>query len=450
MKAKHDHHIREEFASQFGLIMSAVGSAVGLGNIWRFSYILGINGGGAFFLVYILCVLFIGLPVMISELTVGRSSGLSTVSAFQKLAPCSFWWISGAIAVLASTLIACYYPVVAGWALGYVFESLFNWDSMTADTGAAFAGFTEGWKSFLFGGVALAFTVIILFKGIISGIERWNKALMPLLALFMIILAFRSLTLPGSSGGVRFLFYPDFSKFTVNGFLDALGHSFYSLSLGMGIMITYASYMKKDANLVEAAISIVTLDTFVALLAGLAIFPVVFAMGLNPGEGAGLAFVTLPAAFGRMPLGRLFSAFFFFLIFIAALTSLMSIFQVPLAFLEDRFRLGKKKSLSIITAVTVIFGTPSVLAFGPLSGFAILGMDYFTFLDRLANNVLLPVSSLLGILFIIFKFGVASSTKEFLRGSKHKNHFLASLYGLSIRFLAPIAIILILIRAILA
>jgi NSS family neurotransmitter:Na+ symporter len=218
----------------------------------------------------------------------------------------------------------------------------------------------------------------------------------------------------------------------------------------MGIMITYASYMKKDANLVEATVSIVILDTFVALLAGLAIFPAVFAMGFNPAEGAGLAFVTLPAAFTLMPLGRLFSALFFLLVFIAALTSLMSIFQVPLAFLEDHFGFSKRKSLSLIAIVTVLFGTPSVLAFGPLSGFTILGMDYFTFLDRLANNVFLPVASLLGILFIIFRFGVSPSTEEFLAGSKHKNHFLASLYGLSIRFLAPVAIIIILIRAILA
>lgn len=450
MKPKHDHHLREKFTSQFGLIMSAVGSAVGLGNIWRFSYILGINGGGAFLLVYVLCVFFIGLPVLISELTIGRSSGLSTVSAFQKLAPLSFWWISGAVAVLASSLIACYYPVVAGWSLGYVFESLFNWSGMIADTGAAFAEFSGGSKAVVFAGVALTLTLVILLRGISGGIERWNKVLMPLLALFMIILVFRSLTLPGSSRGLRFLFYPDFSKFTVKGFLDALGHSFYSLSLGMGIMVTYASYMKKDANMVEATVSIVTLDTFVALLAGLAIFPAVFAMGLDPGEGAGLAFVTLPGAFGRMPLGRIFSAFFFLLIFIAALTSLMSIFQVPLAFLEDHFGFSKRKSLTVIAGFTVLFGTPSVLAFGPLSGFSILGMDYFTFLDRLANNVLLPVSSLLGILFIVFKFGIAASTEEFLRGSKHKRHILAALYGLSIRFLVPFAIIVILVRAILA
>jgi NSS family neurotransmitter:Na+ symporter len=450
MKHQHDHHLREKFGSQFGLIMSAVGSAVGLGNIWRFSYILGINGGGAFLLVYILCVCFIGLPVLISELTIGRSSGLSTVSAFQKLAPGSFWWITGAIAVLASTLIGCYYPVVAGWSLGYVFESIFNWDSLTADTGAAFSAFSGGWKSALFMGIALVMAIIILLRGIIGGIEKWSKILMPLLALLMIVLVFRSLTLPGSSAGVRFLFYPDFSKLTVKGLLDALGHAFYSLSLGMGIMITYSSYMKRDANLVEATISIVILDTFVALLAGLAIFPVVFAMGFNPGEGAGLAFVTLPAAFTLMPLGRFFSALFFLLIFIAAITSLISIFQVPLAFLEDHFGFGKKKSLAIIAAVSVVFGTPSILAFGPLAGFTIMGMDYFTFLDRLANNVFLPIASLLGILFIIFKYGVAASITEFLTGSKHKNHFLASLYGVSIRFLAPIAIIIILIRAILA
>jgi NSS family neurotransmitter:Na+ symporter len=430
--------------------MAAVGSAVGLGNIWRFSYILGINGGGAFLLVYLLCVIFIGLPVLISELVIGRAGGLSTVSAFQKLAPGSFWWLTGASGVLASTLIAFYYPVVAGWSLGYVFESLFNWGPVISDSGAAFTAFSGGWKSFVFAGIALGLTVIILLEGVSGGIERWSKILMPLLALIMITLVIRSLSLEGAAEGIEFLFYPDFTKLTVKGFLDALGHSFYSLSLGMGIMITYASYMKKDANLVEATVSIVALDTFVALLAGLAIFPAVFAMGLSPAEGAGLAFVTLPKAFSQMPLGRIFSALFFLLVFIAALTSLMSIFQVPLAFLEDHFHLGRRKSLLIVATGVIIFGTPSVLAFGPLSGFSILGMDYFTFLDRLANNIFLPISALLGIFFILIKFGVAASAREYLSGSSHKNHLLLSLYNISIRFLAPLAIIVILVRAVLA
>ncbi|MDR3243686.1 MAG: sodium-dependent transporter [Elusimicrobiota bacterium] len=449
MKHKHKPHLRENFGSQFGLIMSVVGSAVGLGNVWRFSYILGINGGGAFLLIYILCVCFIGLPMLISELVIGRTSGLSTVSAFQKLAPNSFWWITGAVAVMSCVIIACYYPIVVSWSLGYVFESIFNWNSLTIDAGAAFNAFSSGWKSLFFASIAILITAIILFRGIIAGIEKYSKALMPLLAVIMIILVIRSLTLPGSAAGLYFLFYPDFSKLTVDGMLDALGHSFYSLSLGMGIIITYASYMKRDTNLAQAAVSVIILDTLAALFTGIAVFSIVFAMGLNPAQGAGLAFVTLPVAFTQMPLGQFFSALFFALISIAAITSMISIFQVPLAFLEDHFGFSKKKGLTIICAVVILFGIPSALSFGLLSNWTILGMDYFTFLDRLANNVFLPIASILGILFIIFKFGVAASTKEFLAGAKRKNKFLASLYGISIRFIAPIAIIIILLRAIL-
>jgi NSS family neurotransmitter:Na+ symporter len=440
---------RENFASQFGLIMAAVGSAVGLGNIWRFSYILGINGGGAFLVVYILCVVLVGLPVLIAELSIGRSSGLSSVSAFQKLAPRSFWWIVGAVGVLASTIIGCYYPTVAGWSLGYVFESAFNWDALVGDTGAAFTGFSSSWKAVAFALAALAVTVVILLRGVTAGIERWSKFLMPMLAVIMVILVVRSVTLPGAMEGVRFLFKPDFTELTVGGFLDALGHSFYSLSLGMGVMITYSSYMKKDADLPNAVVSIVAMDTVIAILAGLAIFPAVFAMGLNPGEGAGLAFVTLPAAFAEMPFGRVFSILFFLLIFIAALTSLISILQVPLALLQDRFRFSIRKGLAIVSAVVLVFGLPSALSFGPLADFTIFGMDYFTLMDRLANNILLPVAGLLGILFILFRFSVAASKREFLAGAKRENHFLAVIYPFAIRFIAPAAIIVILLRAML-
>ncbi|MDR1796570.1 MAG: sodium-dependent transporter [Clostridiales Family XIII bacterium] len=438
---------REQFASRFGVVMVAVGSAVGLGNIWRFSYILGVNGGGAFLFVYVLCILFIGLPVLISELTIGRAAGVSAVSAFQKLAPKSFWWLAGGVAVLACTMIACYYPTVAGWSLGYAVESIVNRAEVLADPQAAFAAFSSGPKALVYAGLALACTVAILFKGVTDGIERWSKVLMPALFVLLAILVVRALTLPGAIEGVRFLFEPDFSEVTVGAVLDALGHSFYSLSLGMGIMITYASYMKKDMDLPQATVAVVAMDTGVAILAGLAIFPAVFALGLNPGEGAGLVFVTLPGAFETMPLGAVFAPLFFILVFIAALTSLISILQVPLALLEDRFGFSRGKGLVVVTAIAVVFGVPSVLAFGPLADFQVFGTDYFTFLDRFANNILLPIAALLGCLFIAFRMGVAASTKEFLEGAGNDGHFLARVYPFAIRFIAPVAIAIILLRA---
>lgn len=427
--------------------MAAVGSAVGLGNIWRFSYITGVNGGGAFLLVYLACVLLVGLPVLISELSIGRSSGLSTISAFQKLAPKTPWWTAGLLGVLAAVVIGFYYPTVSGWSLGYVFESLFNWDAISHDSSAAFGTFTAGWKALLFAGLSLLVALAVLFKGISAGIERVSKFLMPLLGVLLLVLVVRSLTLPGAMEGVKFLFYPDFSSLTVRGFLDALGHSFYSLSLGMGIMVTYASYMKKEVNLTSATLSVVSMDTVIALMAGLAIFPAVFAMGLDPAEGPGLTFVTLPGAFAQMPLGNIFSAIFFLLVFIAALTSLISILQVPLSLIEDKFGISRNKGLAIVGVAVVIFGTPAVLSFGPMAGFTIKGMGVFSLMDWLSSSILLPVTALLGCLFVIFKFGVAASKAEFLQGAKRPKHFLAAIYPFAIRFIAPVAIAVILIRA---
>jgi NSS family neurotransmitter:Na+ symporter len=428
--------------------MAAVGSAVGLGNIWRFSYILGINGGGAFLLVYVLCVLFVGTPVLISEFTIGRRGGLGAVGAFRVLAPGTAWKLVGAVGVSASVVILFYYPVVAGWSIGYVFESLFNWSVVTNDSAAAFEAFSAGPKTALFAGLTLLLTALVLVGGVSAGIERWNKILMPLLGGILFVLALRAVTLPGAFAGVRFLFCPDFSKLGITGILDALGHSFYSLSLGMGIMITYASYMKKEANLVSATVSIITMDTLVALLSGLAIFPTVFALGFDPGEGAGLAFITLPGAFAKMPAGHLFSALFFLLLFIAALTSIMSLMQVPLAFLEDELKLSRRKALLIICAVVIAFGTPAALSFGPLAGFRIAGLDYFGFLDKFANNILLPITGLLGTLFIIFRLGVAASKEEFLIGVKNPNGILPRLYPVAVKYIAPIAIAMILLNAI--
>jgi NSS family neurotransmitter:Na+ symporter len=270
---------------------------------------------------------------------------------------------------------------------------------------------------------------------------------MPCLAGIILILVIRSLTLPGAIEGVKFLFVPDFSKLSVKGVLDAMGHSFFSLSLGMGIMITYSSYMPKDADLPSATASIVTIDTGIAILAGLAIFPAVFALGFDPGEGAGLAFITLPGAFAKMPVGWLFSALFFLLIFFAALTSTMILLQVPLAYLEDEFGMSKKKAIPLICGALIILGIPAVLSFGPLSDFLIFGKNYFDFLDWGANNVLLPITALLGVLFVIFRYGVENSKKEFLNGAKNPNALIAKIFPFAVKFLAPIAIPLILLNA---
>jgi len=437
---------REHFASQFGLVMAAVGSAVGLGNVWRFSYITGINGGGAFLVIYIVCVLLVGVPVLISELTIGRKSGFSSVAAFKTLAPGSFWWLVGALEVFASTLIISYYPVVAGWTLGYVLESLTDWSFVTADPAATFAAFSSGWKAFVAAAAALLCSMLIVLGGVTSGIEKWSSLLMPALGVILLALLARSLSLPGAFEGLSFLLQPDFSKLGVRSVLDALGHTFYSLSLGMGIMITYASYMKKDVDLALAAVSIITLDTLVALLAGLAIFPTVFALGFDPAQGVGLAFVTLPAAFAKIPAGWLFSALFFLLLFIAALTSLISLLQVPIAFLEDSAGLSRTKAALVVCTVATVLGVPAVLSFGPMADVTFLGYTWFNLLDTLANVVLMPLAGFLGIMFIIFRFGVDSSLAEFLTGAKKQDNLLARIYSPAIRWIAPVAMSLILLH----
>jgi NSS family neurotransmitter:Na+ symporter len=299
----------------------------------------------------------------------------------------------------------------------------------------------------VFGALALVVSALIALGGVARGIEKCNKVLLPLLGVILLVLVLRSLTLPGAIEGVIFLLVPDFSKLGITGVLDALGHSFYSLSLGMGIMITYASYMKKDSDLVQVTVSIVTMDTLIALLAGLAIFPAVFALGLNPAHGAGLAFVTLPGAFARIPGGWLFSALFFLLLFIAALTSILSLLQVPIAFLEDEWKMPKPKAILLVSGVLIVLGTPAVLSFGPLANTLFFGLNYFDLLDKTANNILLPLTGLLGVLFVIFRFGTAASTKEFLTGAKNQGSILGKIYPIAVRFIAPLAIILILLHA---
>jgi NSS family neurotransmitter:Na+ symporter len=339
-----------------------------------------------------------------------------------------------------------YYPVVTGWFFGYIFVSIFQWDALVADPTAVFADFSSGWGAGAASAVALAATVAILMKGVTDGIEKICKYLMPVLVVLLVALCIRSVTLPGAWEGMKFLFYPDFSKLTLGGALDALGHSFYSISVGMGIMVTYGSYMKKSQSLPQASVSIVSLDILCAVLAGIAIFPAVFATGLDPAGGTGLTFVTLPSAFAQIPFGRVFAAMFFFLVFLAGLMSLISILQVPLAMLEDTFKMSRKKGLVIMSIITVVLGTPAVLSSGVLADFKIAGMDYFTLLDTVANNFILPITALLGCAFVVLKMKVKVSKEEFLIGAKNPKTIIGKLYPAGIMVLAPIAIIVILIR----
>jgi NSS family neurotransmitter:Na+ symporter len=329
-----------------------------------------------------------------------------------------------------------------------MFESIFNWDPMIADTAVFFNNYVAGFtKPMIMLAIVLAMTCVALVGGVAKGIEKWNKVLMPALVIILIILIFRSLTLPGAFEGVKFLFYPDFSKITINTLLDALGHGFYSLSVGMAIMITYGSYVRKQDDLVETSITVCALDTVTALMAGLAIFPAVFALGLEPDSGAGLAFITLPKAFATLPGGRIFAILFFLLLTVAALASMMRLLEVLVAYITDEFNIKKKTLLIVFFTLLTLAGIPACLSFSSMADFKILGLTYFDFVDKFSANVLVPVTGLLTALFIIFRFGVVNSQKEMLLNCKRPKSFIIRSYPVFIKYFVPISVIFILLNS---
>ncbi|MDK2800957.1 MAG: neurotransmitter:Na+ symporter, family [Clostridiales bacterium] len=440
---------RDSFATRLGLVLAAAGSAIGLGNVWKFPYITGENGGAAFILVYLICIALIGLPVMVAELSVGRKAGKSTVSAFKKFAPKSVWITGGVTGVLAALLIMFYYPVIAGWAFAYVFKSLFSGLTTLSPEGIGefFGNYISGIEEPIFWQlVVVIITCWILVGGVKDGIEKWSKLLMPTLFVILVILVIRSLTLQGAAKGVAFLWYPDFSKLTMHGVLTALGHSFFTLSLGMGIMVTYGSYVSKSEDLSKTAIMVTIADTSIALMAGLAIFPAVFAFGFEPGHGPGLVFVTLPAVFSKMPLGSIFSALFFLLLGIAALTSTMSLTEVVVAYLVDEHNWSRTKSIITTGIVFFIFGVPASLAMGPWAELKFFGLNYFDLLDYFSSNILLPLGGLLVALFVGFRWGVQGAIDEVSNGGKIKSSFI-NLYGFVIKYIAPVLILIVFLNA---
>lgn len=394
---------RESFTSSFGLLAAAVGSAVGLGNIWRFPYITGVYGGGAFLAVYLLCVAIIGIPVMIAEFIIGREAQKDAIGSYQTLAPNSKWYISGVLGVGAAFLILSFYSVVAGWTLEYIFSAIGN----------KFAGLSAGEvenyfvsfianpiKPILWQVVFMGITTYIVAAGIEKGIEKYSKILIPLLLVIIIILGIRSATLPGGTAGLSFLFKPKFSELTTEGILAALGHAFFSLSLGMGIMVTYGSYIPKDEKLGATSLKISIADTIIAILAGIAIFPAVFAFGIEPDSGAGLVFMTLPNVFIQMPGGYLFAILFFFLLALAALTSTISLLEAVVAYVIERFNLNRVKATIISAVLIVLVGTLASLSQGPLKKYSFFGRNFFDFLDNLTADFFLPISALISSVFV--------------------------------------------------
>ncbi|MFB9326857.1 sodium-dependent transporter [Paenibacillus aurantiacus] len=386
--------------SRWGFIMAAIGSAVGLGNMWKFPYITGKYGGAAFFLVFIICLIVVGLPVLLAEMAVGRGGRGNASTSMVRLSGKKAWGGFGFISIFGSFMIFSYYAVVAGWTLHYAYLSFTGQLFASNDFGATFGDFIGGSLPVFWQLIVVLLTAWVVAAGISSGIERFNKILIPGLVVLLVILVIRSLTLEGAGEGVSFFLDPDFSKLTPTAILVALGHAFFSLSLGMGVMITYGAYVSKKQSLSGAALAVGLGDLLYAFLAGLIIFPTTFAFDLEPTQGAGLVFVVLPVAFSAMPLGAWFGGLFFILLAVAALTSAVSLLEVAVAFVMEKWKTSRTKAVWTTGIIAFLVGLPSAMSVGGAVDFLNFGgKSFFDWMDFLSSNVLLPIGGLIVTIF---------------------------------------------------
>lgn len=436
---------RINFGTKIGVVAAAAGSAVGLGNIWRFPYELGQYGGGAFLIIYLACVVLLGMPVMMSEFIIGRRGQANAAGAFRKLAPGTGWWLVGLIGILTAFLILGFYIVVSGWTLEYIVQAVGNGfagkDSKMLSE--AFTNFSTGtFRPLVW---MIVFTLVaggIVLAGVTKGIERSAKFLMPLLLLIIIAMVVRSVTLPKGIDGVRFLFQPDFSKITSGVILSAMGQAFFSLSLGMGCMITYGSYINKKNNLGSTVAEVTLLDTLVAILAASAIFPAVFSLGINPAQGPELVFITLPNVFSHMPGGYVWAILFFVLLSVAALTSVISLLEVIVAFFVEQFRFSRIKTIIITSIGVTILGVMSSFSLGLWKDVTIFGQGFFSMFDSLTSKIFMPAGGMFIALFAAWKIKKADLLDELSSNGKFKTGFFV-VYLFLVRYVAPIGIFLI-------
>lgn len=441
---------RDGFGSKLGIIAAAAGSAIGLGNIYRFPCELGSNGGAAFLLVYLAVVIFLGIPVMLSELVIGRRSQSNSVGAFRKLAPKTKWPAVGYMGVLCGFLIFAFYSTVSGWTLEYIVKSVtdsFRGKDLATIEQEFSAFHNMGWRNVMWQGIFIIITGFVVSRGVKDGIERFAKILMPLLLVILIILGVRSLTLPGAKEGLTFLFKPDFSKINGSVLIGALGQGFFSLSLGMGVLITYGSYIKNEDNLTGTAFSVVLADTAIALLAGLVIFPAAFSFGVKPEAGMGLVFNTLPMLFNQMAGGYWFCLIFFILLAIAALTSTISLLEVVVAYLAEELHMKRRWATVTACAGTMALGAIASLSLMSDTPFARDGYTVFDMLDFVSSNVLLPLGGVLIVVFVGWHFGKQQFFSEVTNEGKLRSPLRKIIFFI-IRYLAPLAITVVFIKGV--
>ncbi len=439
---------RDGFGSKLGAIAAAAGSAIGLGNIYRFPCLAGENGGGAFLLIYVLIVLGLGIPIMMAEFYIGRRGGKNPVGSIKVLSPKTKWnWI-GYIGILAAFVVLAFYSTVSGWTLEYIYKAATNFfaDKDIATIEQGFVDFNNNpFRPFLWQFIFMGLTAFIIFKGIKEGVEKYTKIMMPALFVILIILCVKSLTLDGAGEGLKFLFKPDFSKVDGNVILAALGQAFFSLSVGMGALITYGSYISKKDNLATTSLSVVAADTIVAILAGIIIFPAAFTFGIQPEAGAGLAFNTLPMIFDKMTGGYFFCIIFFILLAIAALTSTISLLEVVVAFLSEEHGIKRNTAIWIGTLVALFFGVFCTLSLRTDSVFVFGDMTFFDFMDKFSANILLPIGALFIVIFVAWKMGKESFYDEITNQNTLKMSVKKFIFFI-IKYVAPIVIVAIFIN----
>lgn len=430
--------------SRWGFILAASGSAVGLGNVWKFPYIVGQNGGGAFLLIYLICIFVIGTPIMLTEFSLGRKTNRNPVGAFDQLKPNSLWVGIGYMGVLAGFFILSFYGVVGGWTFAYIVKSITGsvLEFASPKEAAVFFGSFIGntGEVLFYHAMFMGTCIAIVLKGVHGGIEKACDILMPTLVVILFLLMLRSLTLDGAMDGVAFYLTPDFSKVDIHVVLIALGQAFFSLSLGMGCMITYGSYLSDKESLTSSTVYVVIFDTLIALLVGMVIFPAVFSMGLEPTEGPGLVFSVLPTVFASMPLGHGVAIIFFILLAIAAITSGISLLEVVVAYFIDQRGWQRKKAVLVVGSAIFAFGIPSGLSFGIMADVKLLGMNFFDHIDNIASNYFLPLGGMLTAIFVGWVWGTKNVHEEI---EKYENKFSfpwSQCWEFLIRYITPVAV----------
>lgn len=431
---------RGEWSSSFGFIMAAAGSAVGLGNLWKFPYLTGQHGGAAFVLLYLIFMVIIGVTILLAEITLGRGMRRNGIEAFARVGKRLAW--IGAMGLVAAVLILSFYGVIGGWILRYFCQTFVGGvGEAPKEFFATFIG--HPWVPVLFQVLFMLATAFIVIRGIAGGIERGNKIMMPGLFILLVILGVRSVTLSGAGTGIEFFLNPDVSKITPASIVAALGQVFFSLSLGIGCMLTYGSYLNRNSNLGRCAMTIPSLDTVVALLAGFAILPAVFAFGFEPSEGPGLMFVSLPAVFSQMPLGIIFFGLFFLLAFFAALTSSISLLEIPVSWLVDAHGWHRRKAVVTCTVITTLLGIPSCLSFGPVMGdVTFFGKTFFELVDFIASNIIMPVGGFCMCIVVGYIWGIDKAVEEITSGGNF-SFKLHKVWSIMLRYVAPAALIII-------